>query len=236
MYQGCCAASGSRESGVVFDHGLDAGAHHHFARGDAAAAALDGDVEQFDAGLRRGHAGKGGLHRTRPRHHPQYRGGNDAQRAFRPDEQIFQVVTGIVLLQLVEVVEHAAVGEHDLESERVRAGNTVGNGRDPAGVGREIAADGAGALRRQQLRIEPVGVRRRFTRALQRHAGFHRHSVGDRVHVPYFVEPRQRQYDFAVVRDLSADQPGVAALRHDCRLSFVGELCDGCNLRQRTRP
>ena len=78
-----------------------------------------------------------------------------------PMNRFLQVVAGVVLLQLVEVVQDAAVGQHHLEAERMRARDAVGQRRGAAGVGREVAADGAASLRRQQLRIEPVDVRRR---------------------------------------------------------------------------
>ncbi len=178
--QGSLPASGMRLDGVELDHGFDARAQHQLERGDAAGGAVGGEVEQVDRGLRRRHAGKGGLDRARPRHQAQHRRGNDAERAFRADEQVLEVVAGIVLLQLVEIVQHAAVGQHDFEAERMRARDAVGDRRGAAGIGRKIAADGAAAFRRQKLRIEPVGFSRRFARALQRDAGFHRHGVGDR--------------------------------------------------------
>ena len=136
-----------------------------------------------------------------------HRRGDDAERAFGADEQVLQVVAGIVLLQLVEIVQHAAVGQHHFEAERMRARDAVGDRRGAAGIGREIAADGAGAFRRQQLRIEPVGRGRRFARALQRDAGLARHGVGDRIDLADLVEPRERQHDLAVEAEF-ARRPG----------------------------
>ena len=133
-------------------------------------------------------------------------------------------------------MQDAAVGQHHFEAERMRARDTVRDGRRAAGIGREIAADGAGAFRRQQLRIEPVGFGRRFARALQRDPGFDRHGVGDRIDLADLVEPGEREHDLAMMRDLPADQPGIAALRHDRGLGFVGELEDRRHLVDRARP
>ena len=166
-YQGCCPVSGIAACGVVLDHRLDARTRHQLERGDAAGGALFGERQQVDRRLRRGHAGKRRFDRARPRHQTQRRRGDDAERAFRADEQVLQVVAGIVLLQLVEVVQHAPVGQHHFQAERVRARDAMRECGGAAGVGREIAADGAGAFRRQQLRIEPVGVGCRLARALQ---------------------------------------------------------------------
>ena len=76
------------------------------------------EVEQIERGLRRGHPDKGSLDRARARKELQHRGGDDAERAFRADEQVLQVVAGVVLLQLVETVRDAAVGQHDFQPER----------------------------------------------------------------------------------------------------------------------
>ena len=47
------------------------------------------------------------------------RGRDDAERAFGADEQVLQIVAGVVLLQLVQIVQHAPVGEHHFEPERL---------------------------------------------------------------------------------------------------------------------
>ena len=48
-------------------------------------------------------------------------GGDDAQRALRPDEQLLQVIAGVVLPQSGQTVQHPAVCQHlerESESER----------------------------------------------------------------------------------------------------------------------
>src|SRR6516162_5803097 len=94
---------------AMTEHELDTLARHDLEARDVAAALLLRDAEKFEGRFRRGDAGEGGLERTRPRNEAQHRRGDDAERALGADEQVFQVVAGIVLLQLVEVVEHAAV-------------------------------------------------------------------------------------------------------------------------------
>ena len=77
----------------------------------------------------------------------QHRGGDDAERALRADEQVLEVVPAIVLAQTLEPVPHAAVGEHDFKPEGEIAGVAVGEHRHAAGIGGEHAADLAAALR-----------------------------------------------------------------------------------------
>ena len=110
------------------------------------------------------------------------------------------------------------------------------HGRGAARIGGEIAADRAGAFGRQQQRIEPVDIRRRFAHAPERHAGFRRDRVRGRVDLADLVHAVERQHDLAVMRNLPADQPGIAALRHDRRLRLVGEFEDRRYLRDRARP
>ena len=77
---------------------------------------------------------------------------DDAERAFRADEQVSQVVAGVVLLQGLEAVPDAPVGQHHLEAEHQLARVAVGQHADAAGVGAEVAAELAAALRRQAQR------------------------------------------------------------------------------------
>ena len=220
----------------MLEHHLDAHPQHQFEARHAAGGALGGEAEQLERRLRRRHPDERDFDRARTRHQPQHRGGDDAERAFRADEQVLEVVAGVVLLELVEVVEHAAVGEHHLDAERVRARDAVGERGGAAGIGREIAADGAGALRRQQLRIEPVDFGGGLARPLQGHAGLAGDGVGDGIDLADAVEPVERQHELAVLRRLSADQAGIAALRHDGGPGLVCELEDGRDLGDRARP
>ena len=137
-----------------------------------------------------------------------------------------QVVAGVVLLQLAEQVEHAAVGQHHFDAEHQIAGDAVGERAGAAGVGGEIAADGAASLGAERQREQPVGGCRRLLRLLQHHAGFAGHGVRRGIDLADFVEAGERDQQFAVERNLAADQAGIAALRHHRRAGLVGELED----------
>ena len=63
-----------------------------------------------------GEADEGGRARARPGEQLQRRGGDDPERALGADEQVLQVVAGVVLAQLGERVDDAPVGEHDLDA------------------------------------------------------------------------------------------------------------------------
>ena len=70
---------------------------------------------------------------------------------------------------------------------------------------------------------------------LQHHAGLAGHGVGRRIDLADFVEPPQRDDDFAIMRGLPADQAGVAALRHQRDAVLAGKLADRGDFRGRTR-
>ena len=85
------------------------------------------------------------------------------------------------------------------------ARNPIRQRRGPAGVGRKIAADGAGPLRGQQLRIEAVDCGGRLARPQQSNPGLAGHGVGHGIDFADAVETIEREHDFAVVRDLATD-------------------------------
>ena len=90
--------------------------------------------------------GERGGARARRREELQHRGGDDAERAFGADEELLQVVAGVVLAQAAQAVPDAAVGKHDLDAQRQLARVAEAQHRGAAGVGRQVAADRAAAL------------------------------------------------------------------------------------------
>ncbi len=94
-------------------------------RGRAIAALLD-EVEEIDCGLRRWHADERRLDGLRRRKQLEHRRRDDAERAFGADEQVAQVVAGVVLLELVEGPQHASVGQHHFEAEHEIARDPIG--------------------------------------------------------------------------------------------------------------
>ena len=86
------------------------------------------------------------------RHEAQGRPGDDAQGALGADEELEQRQAGDVLDPLAAERHEGAVGEHDVEAEHVVGGDAVLHAAQPAGVGRDVAADRADLVR--------AGVRR----------------------------------------------------------------------------
>jgi hypothetical protein len=207
-----------RVAGRGVAHGeLKPDARHELDGRDLTGPALAGQRQKVEAGLRARHADPGGGARPRQGKQLQDRGGDDAERAFRADEQVLQVVAGVVLAQPPQALPDAPVGEHHFEPEAQIARRAIGDHADAAGVGRKVAADAARAFRRQAQREQPAGRGGRLLHRLERHAGLHRDRVVDGVEIADLVQPVERQHDFVPGRRrrLAADQPGVAGLGDD---------------------
>ena len=174
--------------------------------------------QEFDRRRRIAHGDERGLDRAWPWEKFEDSRGDDAKRTLGADEQLLEVVAGVVLAQSSEAAPDLAIREHDLEPEHEIARHAVAQHLDPAGVGRKIAADLAAPLRREAQREEPVGVLRRLLDGLQDAACLHRDREVERVEAAHRVHPLERQEDAARVsrpRDRSADEASIAALRDD---------------------
>ena len=81
-------------------------------------------IESVFGPVQQGYRPIGRLH-PQPTGHPRFRQGielehgrgDDAERAFGADEQLFQVVAGIVLAQAAQAIEQLPVGQHDLQAQ-----------------------------------------------------------------------------------------------------------------------
>ena len=68
------------------------------------------------------------------------------ERSLRADEQVLEVVAGVVLAEFRERVDDPPIGEHDLDPDRQFPRVAEGEHRGAARVSGEIAADRAGAF------------------------------------------------------------------------------------------
>ncbi len=182
------------------------------------------------------HPGRGALHRLRPE--LQHHAGDDAERALRADEVLLEVVAGVVLAQALHVVEDLAVGQHHLQPEHEVARHAVAQHGQPAGVGADVAAEPAAALRAEAERQHEPALPRRLLRIRQHHAGVGRERVAKRVDLANPVHPLQADDEMAAgeVGRCAAAIAGVAGLRHEGEAEPRGELHDALHLRRVGRP
>ncbi len=120
-------------------------------------------------------------------------------------------------MQRPQAVDDAAIGEHDLETEHLLPRIAVTDDVDPAGVGRQVAADLAAPFRteaQRKIAIDGAGL---FLQRGQDTACLRDHRKVLRVDRANPVEPRQRQDQLlaGLVRYCATTEPRVAALRND---------------------
>ena len=173
-------------------------------------------AEQRHALFQRAGGGQRGARGRRPRLQLQRGRGDDAQRAFAADEQVAQVVAGVVLAQARQAVPHLAVGGHHLQAQAQLARIAVAQHLGAAGIGGQVAADGATALGGQAQRQQQPGVGRGLLQRLQHAAGLGGERQVGAVDGAHAVQARQAEQHLraAGIGHAAADQAGVAALRH----------------------
>ena len=103
-------------------------------------------VQQLDGRRHVAHFGERGGARHRLRKQLHRRGGDHAKRSFGADEEVPQIITRIVLAKPAKQVQDAAAHQHHLDTKGQLARCSVTNDIQPAGIGPQIAADGAASL------------------------------------------------------------------------------------------
>ncbi len=165
-------------------------------------------------------------------HEPEPHGGDDRERPLAARQEAGEVVTGVVLRQTTEVRHHRAVAEHGLEAGDLPAHRAVAHDVDATGVGRHHPADGAAVTRGE---VDADGEARRPHVRLHVGQGRprpHGDLAGSHVHVAERVEAPQADHDLPGERHAAADQPGVAALRHQGHADGGAHAHHGGDLRR----
>ena len=203
--------------GHVPHHQFQAVVGDQFERGQRGRQPPLGQLQQPQRGLRIGEPGDGGHLRARLREQLDRRGGDHAQRAFGTDEEVAQVVAGVVLAQPPQPVPDLAVSGHHLQPQAQVARIAEAQHLHAAGIGRQVAAYRAASLGCQAEREQAPRLGGRLLHVGEDAAGLDRHRVVAGIDRADTVQPLERQHQrpAAVVRHAAADHAGVAALRHD---------------------
>ena len=187
--------------------------------------------------MHRGHRRPRGYFCGGQRKQFQRRRRDHAERALSGDEQIAQVVTGVVLTQTAQTVPDFTLRRHHFEPETQLTRITKTQHRHAACVGRKIAANGARTFRRQRQRKQPPRLTRRVLHRLQNTTRVHRHRVVQCINATHPIHARQRQHQ-RVARRIWRCRPGhagVTALRHDRHALRGTPAHDDCHILRRVR-
>ena len=182
---------------------------------------------------------------NRPWHKLERRCRDNPQRSLCSDQQMAQVIAGVVLPQRREPVQDTAVGQDGLDTQTQITRVAIAQDVHAARVGRQDTTDPRTALRCDGQREQAARLLGDLLRLLQDDTRFDRHRIFHRIDVADLVETLQRQDDRRgkVGADLSADQPGPATVRDNgdprllCRLDNDRDFLGGCRGQQQAvRP
>ena len=157
---------------------------------------------------------KGGLLAQRFRPQTKHRLRDYAKGPLAADEQLLEVVAGVVLKNFMQRREYCAIGQHRFQPEHHIAHHAVTDHPVAAGVGRQIAANGRRTAGAEIERQHHAGLGRRLLGGLQGDSGFDGHGRGVPVNLDNPGHPFHRQGDFLFIGHTALDQAGHAALRH----------------------
>ncbi|MNT18903.1 hypothetical protein D3C72_1541310 [compost metagenome] len=155
--------------------------------------------------------------RRRPRQ-PQRGLDDEAERTLRADEQVAEVIAGIVLGQTVVQFQHLALAGHHLQPDHPFAGHAVAHDLDASGVGGDIAADLAAAAGGKIHRVVQAVGQRVLLQRLGDHPRLAAHGAANLVQLQDRVHALERHHQLAVARHRAAGQAGAAAGRHQREL------------------
>ncbi len=159
------------------EYELETDARHDLERGERRPGLLQSAGEEGGRGLERAQARHAGDPLDRLGEKPQHRGGDDAERSLRADDEVLEIITRIVLAQRLQAVPHAPVGEHDFKPKGEIARAAVSEHGHAAGIGGEHAADLAASFRGEAQREQAPRARRHLLSLRKHEPRFDRHGV-----------------------------------------------------------
>ena len=202
------------QAGHVADGQFKAQAAHQLEGLDRAAGLVLGAGQQLDGVGRRGQADDGHGARGQQGVQLQRRRRDDAKRTLGADQQLLEIIAGIVLAQALEAIPDLAIGQHRLDAQHLLAHHAVAQDGRAAGIGRDQPADGARAFRGHAHGEATADLGGLLVGLVQGDAGLQHHGVVDGVDIADRRQLLGREQDLAA-RDLAGDQAGIAALWGD---------------------
>ena len=140
-------------------------------------------------------------------------GGDDAQRSLGPDQQMAQIVAGVILSQPLQVPNDGAVGQNRLDPQHQVACITVSQNSSAARIGSQDSAHPRRPLGCDGEGEQPARSLSSLLNRLQGHAGLNLDHIilgGDIAHRAHPVQ-RQQQHPRGFAQ-LPADKAGAPAI------------------------
>ena len=190
-------------------------APHRFETCQARAQPLSAVVEQLHHLLEALHADDGGLARDRLRLQREHQPRDDAQRSLAADEQVLEVVSGVVLECLAKMADDLPIRKHGFQADDGLACHAVAQDPVASRIRRGDASDVAGALAADVDGKQQAASGRSFLGLLQLHASLDGHGLAGCIDFLDGVQPVQRQDDLSGPGQCSIHEAGHSALHGD---------------------
>ncbi len=166
----------------------------------------------------------------------QYRPRHDAQRSFAADEELFEIIAGVILLHGIERGDDRPVSQHSFESDDQFPHHAISQHPVSARVGRYIAADSAGASSANVEREKKACRVGRLLNRFKHRSAFDQDGCGCAVHRAYFPHAFKRQEDTARHGGRAPGEAGPATLRHHRHAVRITCPQYGRDVLRRARP
>ena len=146
---------------------------------------------------------------------------NDAESALAADEQLLEVVAGVVLHYLGPHVEHFPAWQHRLDPQNVGAEGAELNDVFASGVCGRVAAHHARAFGAEVERSFTAFGLEELAQPFEDNAGLHIDHRTHGVKLLDFVHVFQADDDFVEDGHAAPNESGVSSLRHHCQYPLV---------------
>ncbi len=155
--------------------------------------------------------------------------GDDAELALGADDQREEIIARRIEIIAADI-ENLAIHHHDADGEHVVHRHPVFQAMRAAGIGGDVAADGAGDLARRVRRIEEAFGCGGLGDADIGEAGLDAGNAVGRVDRQNLVHAREAEHDRVLERQRAAAKRGAGPARHDLDVVLVAEAQDLADL------
>ncbi len=197
---------------------------HQLKRCHPAATGRLAQVEKADGSIDITQSGKGGDNGLMRREQLQCCGRDDPERAFGPDEKVFQVIAGVIFFEGGKQVHDPPVRDNHLKPEAERPGVAIAHHPQTACIGGKIAADPASPARAEIKREQQSFSLGTALDGFQNAACLNHHGVAFKIEAKHLIHPFQRQHNgiTAGIRGCAAAKTGITALGDNRHAVFIG--------------
>ena len=148
--------------------------------------------------------------------------GDDAQRPFTADDELFQVVAGRAFLEDTAAFDDIASRGDDFQAVDLVAGDAVADGAQAAGIGSQVAADEAAFGAGRVTGIHEADFLGGILQVYRADTGFDGHVHAFFIQFENLVETVHAENQAAADRDGPVGQAGAAAADGNGEVVFVG--------------